>query len=115
MLGTYRLPNGVGMARAPANTFPPGSVWLGTPSPASARYSPLVMSWVVAFGATAFSARGSGPGIFHTNTAMPATIALSDTARPKSTARLVIAGYRMRRASARDWRFRERDLSGPPA
>src|ERR1700730_13850164 len=36
----YSVPNGVGMARPPANSLPPGAVWQATQSPAWARYSP---------------------------------------------------------------------------
>src|ERR1700728_3545779 len=36
----YSVPNGVGMARPPANSLPPGAVWHATQSPAWARYSP---------------------------------------------------------------------------
>jgi alkanesulfonate monooxygenase SsuD/methylene tetrahydromethanopterin reductase-like flavin-dependent oxidoreductase (luciferase family) len=62
MLGTYRLPNGVGIARPPANSWPPGVVWQATQSPARARYSPLVMTWVVALGGEASMGAGSMPG-----------------------------------------------------
>ena len=35
------MPNGVGIARPPANNAPPGLVWQAMQSPARARYSPL--------------------------------------------------------------------------
>src|ERR1700676_5186371 len=49
----YSVPNGVGMARPPANSLPPGAVWQATQSPAWARYSPWAAADAAAFGAWA--------------------------------------------------------------
>src|SRR3954469_61151 len=43
MLEVYSVPNGVGMARPPANRRPSGAVWQAVQSPARARYSPRAM------------------------------------------------------------------------
>src|SRR5262249_42182180 len=45
MLEEYKVPNGVGMGRLPANSLPPGFVWQAMQSPARARYSPLLVAW----------------------------------------------------------------------
>src|SRR4051794_39548430 len=43
MLDVNSVPNGVGMARPPANVLPSGALWQAMQSPARARYSPLAM------------------------------------------------------------------------
>ena len=50
------------IARPPANGLPLGTVWQATQSPARARYSPWLMTCVVAFTACAPACCGSGPG-----------------------------------------------------
>src|ERR1700722_17281635 len=44
MFVEYSVPNGVGIARPPANNASPGLVWQAMQSPARARYSPFAIS-----------------------------------------------------------------------
>src|SRR6478735_10014044 len=79
------LPKGVGIARPPANSLPLGTVWQAVQSPARARYSPWLMTWVVAVTGCAPACCGIGPAFRKYLAARTAAITRATVnARPRS-------------------------------